>query len=483
MFLKGLGKKLGIFSIGFLLITGGSQLAGCKKEGESLPDTSSVLIPKVANFAAKYHLKKQDITIVLFDGSISTDMGYASKRPDSSYRPPCTTEYNIPSFIEEKLRFSGQEYRRYDAAKDRDVKGGPAVFAETGKAVTQQFDAAWDWQNNPPQQNGYNGLTRIVTGAKPSVTYQFPPAAKRADFIYRTDYLSSAAIKVSVGGLINQAEVFDETDMTWKEAEGFVFSAREKNELIAASFYPNTYFGATSLRKTIYQKRLKMRAKGVHANLQVSITSQDGNRLCYWGIAFSPQDYMFQFINNSRGSHGINDLAVFESWSVDYWKPDLIIFSCNTINEGADVSHPNSTYSPINFADHFEMYINKFLAKPYKPDMFAYILFTARPNGLVNDQDVIGKTHIENYGDATVADYLNELDKRLQKLPIASANAFNHYVSVGYASAKMKNTKAYAEFFGDGSGPTGPGFVGDFVHLNNYGAQVGWQYLKPFFNF
>lgn len=458
-------------------------MAGCMKNITKgrLKDTISPVISKIQSFADKYRLQKQDVTVVLFDGSISTDMGYASKRADSSYRPPCTTEFNIPSFIEEKLRWKGQEYRRYDAYKD--PKGGSPVFVESGTTVTRQFDAAWDWQNKPPQQNGYDGMTRIVSGSKPSVSYQFPAQAKRSDFIYRTDYLSSASIKVSVGGNSNQVEVFDETDMSWKEAEGFVFSAREKNELISASFYPGQYFGATSLRKTIYQKRLKMRAKTEHGNLRISITSQDGGRLCYWGIAYSPLDYMFQFVNVARGGHTIADLSNFESWSVDYWKPDLILYSCNTINEGADASSYNVRNSPVVFADRFEAYINHFLAKPYHPDLFAYVLFTARAQGLVNDQDVIGKAHIIDFGDATVFDFITELNKRLVKLPIASASAFQHYWEVGNVNAKENKTKVYTELFGNGGGPSGKGFLADFTHLNNYGAQVGWEYLSPFFNF
>src|SRR6185312_12073071 len=219
----------------------------------------------ILRFLAKYREKHQDVTIVLLDGSVSTDMGYASKREDAAYRPPCCTEYNIPSFIEERLRWKEQRFRRYDA-----LSNGPdstPVFTESQPGLTAQYDSAWDWQNKPPVSNGYNGLTRILSGPSP-----------------------------------------------WKEADGFLFSAREKDELIPGSFFPGKPFGATSLRKSIYQKRLKMRCTTAHACTSITIKSLDGGRLCYWGIAWSPKEYMIQFINSARGGHDIEHLKDFEPW-------------------------------------------------------------------------------------------------------------------------------------------------------------------------
>ena len=153
--------------------------------------TPQKIATNINRFVNKYKLAQQDVTIVLLDGSISTDMGYASKRPDAAYRPPCCTEYNIPSFIEEKLRWQHQQFRRYDAtALSHD---STPVFAESGNGVTEQFDSAWDWQNKPPVSNGYNGLTRILSGKAAGLSYFFPASAKRCDFIYRTDYLFALA--------------------------------------------------------------------------------------------------------------------------------------------------------------------------------------------------------------------------------------------------------------------------------------------------
>jgi len=437
-------------------------------------------VGKMKNFIRKYHERKEDVTIVLLDGSVSTDMGYASKRPDAAYRPPCFTEYNIPSFIEEKLRWPGEQYRRYDAMRIK--ADSVAFFCETGNAVTEQYDSAWDWQNNPPVSNGYNGLTRILSGYSASVAYNFPSPAKRCDFIYRTDYLSSAALMVSVNGKKGLVELYDETSGIWKEADGYIFSAKEKDTLLPASFFPGKRFGATSLRKSVYQKRLKMRCSSRHPDLTITITSSDGGRLCYWGVAYSPATNMLQFINSARGGHDISHLEVFEAWSVDYWQPDLILYSCNTINEGADASASNTTNSPVAFTNRFETFINKLLHKSYHPDLFAYILFTAKAHGLVDSLDNIGVTNIQGYGKSTVFDFIDSLDSRLQTMPVASVNMFPQFWKTAHEKARQNHTTMYLQLFGSG-GPKGPGFTTDDTHLNDRGARLGWKYLSRFFDF
>jgi hypothetical protein len=434
----------------------------------------------IQRFLAKYRQKRQDVTIVLLDGSVSTDMGYASKRQDAAYRPPCCTEYNIPSFIEERLRWKEQQFRRYDARRNN--PDSTPVFTESQPGLTAQYDSAWDWQNKPPVSNGYNGLTRILSGPAPQVAYRFPKQARRCDFIYRTDYLSSADLQVSVTTGKGSVQAYDEGSSTWKEADGYQFSAREKDEQLPGSFFPGKPFGATSLRKSIYQKRLKMRCIIPHGDTRISITSRDGGRLCYWGIAWSPKEYMIQFINSARGGHDIEHLKVFEPWSLDYWKPDLILYSCNTINEGADASPNNTTKSPEQFAKGFETYIRSLLNKPYAPEVFAYILFTAKAHNIVNEQDVVGTTFIPGYGEASVFDFIDHLNQRLKTLPIASVNVFYHYWELARQKALMDHQTIYSELFSDG-GPAGKTYVADFTHLNDYGARVGWEYLSAYFNF
>jgi hypothetical protein len=263
-------------------------------------DENSPVESKIQNFAKKWRNRRQDVNIVMLDGSISTDMNYSVKRTDEPYRPPCCTERNIPSFIEEKLRWKQQKFRRYDAMTEMTAVNDPA-FIEVGAGLTTNKDKAWDWiyrvGDNPngqieePPVANYNGLTRILTGANPQVTFLFRNFYRRCDFIYRTDYLCSGALQVIVGEL-NQpvngvVEVFDEEFNIWKEANGFVFSAREDDFIRSGSFKP-TINGVTRVctgyRKTIFQKRLKMRRTVVDNSRKITIKSMDGGRLCYWGI-------------------------------------------------------------------------------------------------------------------------------------------------------------------------------------------------------
>jgi hypothetical protein len=227
---------------------------------------------------------------------------------------------------------------------------------------------------------------------------------------------------------------------------------------------------------------LKMRCMIAHGAVRISITSRDGGRLCYWGITYSPKEYMIQLINSARGGHDIAHLTIFEPWSLDYWKPDLILYSCNTINEGADASASNTSNSPKQFADRFEAYIRKLLNKPYSPEVFAYILFTAKAHGLINEQDATGTTFIPGYGEASVFDFIDQLNQRLQKLPITSVNVFYHYWETARQEAAKDHQSVFSELFGDG-GPKGKGYVADFTHLNDHGALVGWEYLSAYFNF
>ena len=423
---------------------------------------NSPIVSKIPSFVSNFRKRRKDITVVVVDGSISTDMGYASKRLDQSTRPPMCSENNLMAFIEEKLRFEGQEFKRYDSG----------VFTEVGAAVTQASDAAWGWQI-AGNDTSNNGLTRILTGANPSVAYSFPSGKNRCDFIFRTDYLSSASLVVAcTAGLV---QVYDESDSTWKEANGFVFSAKETNTLISA-----VYMTATNLRKSVYQKRLKMRAVTNTANKTITITSQDGGRLCYWGITHSPKEYMFQFINNARGGHVINNLRNFEAWEVDYWSPDLFLFSLNTINEAASAVSPSR--SPMAFTDAYINYITDIKNKSYIPDILTLTLFTAKAHGIYDVNDVLGSSNVAGWGNVTVQDYINTLQDALDLASVANISAFSEFISIAKKRSEYYSTKINDEMFTNG-GVSGNSFVKDTVHLNDYGAMIAWRVFEPYFDF
>ncbi|MGN7884376.1 hypothetical protein [Dyadobacter sp. 22481] len=461
-------------------------------------DENSPIKDKVSNFVKKWRNRREDVNIVMLDGSISTDMNYSVKRTDEAYRPPCCTERNIPSFIEEKLRWKQQKFRRFDAMTEITAVNDPA-FVEVGSGVTKNKDKAWDWiyrvgddpngQIEEPPVANYNGLTRILTGANPQVTFLFRNFYRRCDFIYRTDYLCSDALQVIVGEL-NQpvngvVEVFDELNNVWKEANGFIFSAQEP-DLIEAAEFESTINGTKrkshGFRKTIFQKRLKMRRTVVDNSRKITIKSMDGGRLGYWGIQYSSTETMINFIDSARGSHNIDALGKFEEWSVDYWKPDLILYSCNTINEGASCFSITSDKSPTMFAAKFEEFITHLLNKPYQPDLMAYILFCMRNQLLVDSNDLVRMTYINGYGAATVFDYHDTLFQTLQELPIASANAFYEFWNIAKARSEYYGTSIYNEMHG-AAGPDSNSFTTDATHLNEYGAMVGWRFLEKYFNF
>lgn len=443
-------------------------------------EENSPVEDKIQNFVKKWRNRRQDVNIVMLDGSISTDMNYSVKRADQAYRPPCCTEKNIPSFIEEKLRWKDQHYRRYDSVVDPKTVGSPATFTETATVEeTKIADSVWDWISNGPAQS-YNWLTRILTGGNPSVSYSFQATYRRCDFIYRTDSLSSAALTVTISGGGGQVQVYDEVSETWKEANNFVFSAQESGtpEVVEIS---ETVYG--QIMKTVYQKRLKMRrAAFATPALTVTIASSDGGRLCYWGIQYSKNDFMINLINSARGSHNIKYLSFFEEWSVDYWKPDLIIYPCNTINEGANASAATSGDSPVAFSGRFNTFVTALLGKSYKPDMIAYIQFCMRNQGLVNASDSVNATYINGYGSATVFDYYDTLFQVLREQPIAAINAFYEYWTIAKKRSEYYGTTMYAEMHGQ-VGQTSNSFTCDTTHLNEYGAMIGWRFLERYFNF
>lgn len=429
---------------------------------------------------------------MLIDGSVSTDMDYASERADQAYRPPMCTELNLPSYIEEKLRWKGQQYRRFDANGEQD-QSGPAFTESGGTAVTKIADAAWDWQLPTPEAN-YNGITRVITGANPQVSYFFRNSYRRCDFIYRTDYLSSASLKVTISVGNGKVTVFDEVSGTWVEANGYTFSAKELDQIL-----PGTFKTATGFRKTVFQKRLKMRRTDVGASWQITIRSQDGGRLCYWGNQYSGHDNMINFINSARGSHNIAALRYFEQWSVDDWKPDLILYACNTINEmRSEAGGIVETDTPATFAGRFNTFITELLAKSYTPEVFAYMLFVNRnqqpvdPTGRVLLRRTSAAVGLNGY---TLFDYYDYLHGTLKSLPIASVNTFYEFFNYGVlrAAASAGTSTIFKELFGYGSpsgddaiegktGKEGTSLVMDGTHLNDVGNFVGWRFLEKYFD-
>jgi hypothetical protein len=371
----------------------------------------------------------------------------------------------------------------------------------------------------PQPQAWRNRLTRILTGSAPSVTFLFRNSYRRMYWLYSTDYVSSAALTVTVNGGAGFFQVYDDrvgspTIGTWIEAHNYVFSSREdpatEGAVRTAPFTWDTAANdaTTTYRKSIYQKRLKFRRTTISESRSLTITSSDGGRLCYWGNQYSTNDYMLNFINSARGSHNIAALRLFEEWDVDYWKPDLILYSCNTINEMISSAGGLAIAdSPTLFADRFKVYIDALLAKSYNPEIFAFILFTSAnqqpvdPNGRYLTRTISAGLG----GNAVVLrDFYHTLHAVLKSTVypvghpdagkrIASASVFEDCMRYGINRAADTGESVYSWLFGMNTvggagvvgktGKTGLSLTTDGTHPNDMAGFLYWRYLEKYFEF
>ena len=253
---------------------------------------------KFPNFREHWILKDKDLVVVNTGTSLTArTIEHCTEREDAAYRPPLLHSNNIASMIWDKIKWEGQEYRRYDSNTEHD--GSTNMFTETGTFATSFNLSEWD-------DGGFrNGLTRYASGSC-SVQFTIPADAHQFNFIYRTDSIGSTACTVSVTS--GTVQVYNGSG--WIEANGFSFSMRESAVTILPSVtYKNPYTGSNETIEnvqvkgnTTYQKRLKFRAVSNSAAKTITISSSSG-RFMYWGVEYSPRDYMITYINAARGEH------------------------------------------------------------------------------------------------------------------------------------------------------------------------------------
>lgn len=521
----------------YALVTGGSTdpLISAESKGyiQRRNVMNSPIDSAIPNFVSRFRTKvgkaenQNDVNVVILGDSIITDMDYASELTDATFRPPFCTEKNLTYYLQEKLGWKEQQYRRFDAKAD--PPGGAAAatnnFIETGTAVTKTQDPLWDWvyATYPKPQVFYNGLTRVITanGAiKPSVNFYFRNSYRRCDFIYRTDSGSSEQLTVTVQGGNGYFTVYDDrvgspTIGTWVEANNFVFSAKEDDTLHTEDLLSTGANGPSlGYKKTIFQKRLKFKRTLISESRSMTITAMDTGRLCYWGIQYSTNDNMINVINAGRGSHNLNRLKIFNDWAVDHWKPDLIILQCPVINEMTSAAGGVAVAdSPATFAARFPPFINDLLAKPYHPEIIPLILFI---NGNQQPIDPTGRwlarTISGGLGNnaAIMPDYTDKLFQVLKEMvyptlspdpahpnqgtKIVPISVFWEFIRYGIRRAKDTNNSVFAELFGytslspltallGGPGTTGTSLVADITHLNDMGNFLAWRYLEKYFEF
>ena len=301
---------------------------------------------KISNFKQHWFKKDKDLVVCSTGTSLTArGVSHCTDRSDAKYRPPMMDINNLASYIWDAMAWEGQQYRRYD------VDG---FFTETGTFETMSQNTDWD---EYPRRIAY---TRVSSGSC-SVSFTVPTDAWQFNFIYRTDIEGSEACTISITEGNNKMEVFNGS--SWVEANGYSFSELETPVVLSSVTVPKPN-STTTPRETAtltdyqvggnstYQKRLKMRCKSGSINSIGSIKnvtiSSSSDRFMYWGVEWSPREFMITYINAARGSHNITYNSVYslshyqdnDIWS---FKPDLI-FTENPIHNSGAGEAPSATY-------------------------------------------------------------------------------------------------------------------------------------------
>ena len=434
---------------------------------------------KMSNLAPTFfkHWKAKDkdlVAIILGDSLSTIRTDFSSARADANTRPPLMIANSYPTYIEELLRWEGQEYKRFDVS---------GIFTELcTSASSLDYDSAWDWIASGTG-NAKPALTRVLEGTNCSVTYTIPNGARRCDFIYRTDYLNAINSIVSINGGNGIVQVYDENTSTWIEANGYSYVAKEVDQIITGTTGSN-------LRKSIYQKRLKMRTVVLEydGTAIVTITNNGSGRLTYWGIQHSPHEYFIDFLAQARGGHNILAIRNFEAWDVDCFKPDLILKQNCTNNENITIGNTNDGISPTHrnantpqaMADRFLTYTSDLEAKSYAPTVISYTLFHSYfTNWLAKDSNKTLFAYVTD-GKVTGFDYHDYLDYQLinnNKKQLMVWKCLNEESKI----KSIEENSPIMECVCKLSGINGTTWHVDGTHQNDLGARVIFEIMKPFF--
>ena len=436
---------------------------------------------KIEKFRNHCRLKDKDIVVVGTGTSLTARSSeHCTLRADASTRPPLMHSNNFASDMWDRMRWEGQQYRRYD------VDG---FFTETGTFTTSSNLSDWD------DANYRDGLTRYAT-APASVAFTIPTNAWQFNFIYRSDTAGSGTVTVTVAEGNGKVEVYNGT--TWVEANGYTFSMRQSTVSLSNIdvYNPNTV-GNTTVHfdtyqvggNTTYQKRLKMRCKSTNINSlsetkSITISASTG-RLLYWGVEWSAREHMITYINSARGSHSLTYdsercLCHYQDNEIWDFKPDLI-FTENPIHNsggsGTSLAGYYTTYWGYATYDFFFNTDNpislssRAVAKGLSLTDIEWVVFTSSITwnftGINDDGEL--KIYIDKSGNG-----LSALDAQTlchewileNKTDALSINACKYWCDAG------------SQLFGDlktatqGSGKGGATFTNEGSHWNNTGSAV-----------
>lgn len=453
-----------------------------KAEGAQLyPD-------KLPNFRKHVLLKDKDVCVVNTGTSLTARTSeHCTLHKDAAKRPPMMHSHAFCSHIWDALKWEGQQYRRYDSA----------YFTETGAFLTSSNLAEWD-------DGAYrDGLTRYSESTSAAVQFQIPVNAWQFNFIYRTDSVGCSA-KLVVAEGAGKVQVFDEASQTWVEANNYIFSMLEAAPVMREVTIPNP-MGTTSKvqvsskANTTYQKRLKMRCKdnvsldslATAKTLTISNSSGTG-RFMYWGVEWSPRQFMITYINSARGSHATNataalnrGLPLYQDNEIWGFKPDLILSELGIHNDGAAAagSYPVGQYAGLayNYVTNTDYELSMFSRAAFFGLSPEYAFFTASVawnfNGIDDSGNLLfGLQTASIKGPAkmmTALDKYQEATEFLRVNNVVCIDAAKRWVDAGFA------------IFGDlktatlGSGKNGQTFTNEGSHWNDTGSAILAKAVLP----
>lgn len=447
---------------------------------------------KIATFKAHWIAKDKNLCVVNTGTSLTARSSeHCTTRADATSRPPLMHSNNFATHIWDKLKWEGQQYRRFDY---------PDFFTETGDFSSASNLSEWD-------DGAYRyGLTRYCDNGNAAIAFTVPADAWQFNFIYRADSAGSESCTVTVAEGDGVMQVLNDSG-EWVEANGYVFSQREAAvETLSSITYTNPSNQASAILtdyqvkgNTTYQKRLYMKAVTRTATKAVTISAASG-RLSYWGVEWSPREFMITYINAARGSHSssigtattcLNHYQDNEIWS---FKPDLFLSEDPIHNAGAG-GKLNSTVP----STYFHTVTDNFFFADNGISMRARCLAL----GLTEPEWVIFNSTVSyNFGafDTTTGDlfcvelsdgivwttvdaqyscyeYINEHYKNSETVKVAYINAIRGWVTAAIA---MFGNLADATAAGGKDGNT---FTNEGSHWNDTGSKVMARLVLPVLDF
>lgn len=415
----------------------------------------TILQDYLSNFISKYNQQKQDVTIVQIGDSISTDLNWTEKRTDANVRPPFCTEYNVNSYLEEKLRWNGQEYKRFDNV---------GVFTENlggGTSTIKNTDTYWGAVGDAY----YLPTTKVIdNGLNASISFKIPSGINRLNLILHTDCQWTESSQIFIGQGYGFVEVFDGNN--WVEANGFITYQKEPDTLSSLGFY-----------KDNAQKRLKFRSVNGLTEKNIEFRNIGEGRLAYWGIEYTPNDYFFTYICASKGSHSISMLKRYQSWMVDSFNPDLILWQLPILNESLGQSSRgfgSDEYSDV-FLNYYSELSSNYLVLPYIAWAAEYSNFIDLNGNFLTSRTLSGE-FVSCQAD------VNNLQYNFENINVPCINAFNLFTQIGIEKANFEKGNLYTNALNE-SGKNGNTFTTDGIHLNKLGEDVLYNILHDNFNF